>query len=160
PRHLDCRLDLHKQFGHLRRPALLIALLNELQFPQVMGITETMSTVWICETLSASGRAPLSLPVRAKSRWPLELLRRASHAQRTRLTAQCWPSGATAACLPPADRSHQSGPLALLCATGTSPAHGQASQPLPSPWGPRPSCPHPPYARRDRRKSHSSVPRG
>ena len=49
PGLIDCPLDLHEQFGHLRSPALLIALLNALQFPQVMGMTQTVGDVGICE---------------------------------------------------------------------------------------------------------------
>jgi hypothetical protein len=46
---LDCRLDLHEQLRHLRRPALLIAFLDKRQFSQVMGITQTMGNVWVGE---------------------------------------------------------------------------------------------------------------
>ena len=49
PRLLDCRLDLHEQLGHLSSPALLRALLDERQFPQVMGMTQTVGNVGIAE---------------------------------------------------------------------------------------------------------------
>jgi len=54
PGLLDCRLDLHEQLRHLRSPALLIAFLDERQFPQVMGMTQTMGDV---------GRGEVRLPV-------------------------------------------------------------------------------------------------
>ena len=46
---IDRRLDLHEQLGHLRRPTLLIAFLDELQFPQVMSMTQTVGDIGIGE---------------------------------------------------------------------------------------------------------------
>jgi len=109
PGGIYCCFHFHKQIGQLGHPGLWVALFQELQPAQMMGIAQPVQNGIIEIGLPAIMN---STPFRsARSRSHPSLVARAGYASHSRLAMPCSLNATIPACLPLVLRFHQNAPL-------------------------------------------------